>query len=63
MFPIAAQRGLSNVHLKVSIWVQVAFVAIGATMVGSISFTKKEGDHVKKGDEVRASCHPIKFLL
>lgn len=30
---------------------KVAFVAIGATMVGSISFTKKEGDHVKKGDE------------
>ncbi|XP_047315111.1 phosphatidylserine decarboxylase proenzyme 2-like [Impatiens glandulifera] len=30
---------------------KVAFVAIGATMVGSIDFTKKEGDHVKKGDE------------
>ncbi|XP_061988258.1 phosphatidylserine decarboxylase proenzyme 3-like [Rosa rugosa] len=30
---------------------KVAFVAIGATMVGSISFLKKEGDHVKKGDE------------
>ncbi|KAF1858760.1 hypothetical protein Lal_00044793 [Lupinus albus] len=27
----------------------VAFVAIGATMVGSITFTKKKGDHVKKG--------------
>ncbi|KAL8166688.1 hypothetical protein V2J09_008187 [Rumex salicifolius] len=30
---------------------KVAFVAIGATMVGSITFTKKEGDHVQKGDE------------
>ncbi|KAK3012199.1 hypothetical protein RJ639_010894, partial [Escallonia herrerae] len=30
---------------------KVAFVAIGATMVGSINFTKKEGDHVQKGDE------------
>ncbi|XP_051146505.1 phosphatidylserine decarboxylase proenzyme 3-like isoform X2 [Andrographis paniculata] len=30
---------------------KVAFVAIGATMVGSISFLKKEGDYVKKGDE------------
>ncbi|KAL8536111.1 hypothetical protein ACS0TY_011658 [Phlomoides rotata] len=30
---------------------KVAFVAIGATMVGSITFTKREGDYVKKGDE------------
>ncbi|XP_045817773.1 phosphatidylserine decarboxylase proenzyme 2-like isoform X2 [Trifolium pratense] len=30
---------------------KVAFVAIGATMVGSINFTKKKGDYVKKGDE------------
>ncbi|XP_074292959.1 phosphatidylserine decarboxylase proenzyme 2-like [Silene latifolia] len=30
---------------------KVAFVAIGATMVGSISFTRKEGEHVQKGDE------------
>ncbi|KAF2293910.1 hypothetical protein GH714_005601 [Hevea brasiliensis] len=30
---------------------KVAFVAIGATMVGSITFLKKEGDSVKKGDE------------
>lgn len=36
-------------------WNQVAFVAIGATMVGSITFTKKKGDHVKKGDEVWTS--------
>jgi len=34
-------------------WLQVAFVAIGATMVGSINFSKKEGDYVRKGDEVR----------
>lgn len=30
---------------------KVAFVAIGATMVGSITFVKKEGDFVKKGEE------------
>ncbi|KAJ0734254.1 putative phosphatidylserine decarboxylase [Helianthus annuus] len=30
---------------------KVAFVAVGATMVGSITFTKKTGDHVRKGDE------------
>ncbi|TXG53839.1 hypothetical protein EZV62_019095 [Acer yangbiense] len=30
---------------------KVAFVAIGATMVGSITFSKKEEDVVKKGDE------------
>ncbi|KAF2320081.1 hypothetical protein GH714_023120 [Hevea brasiliensis] len=30
---------------------KVAFVAIGATMVGSITFLKKEGDSIKKGDE------------
>ncbi|KAJ4716935.1 Phosphatidylserine decarboxylase proenzyme 2 [Melia azedarach] len=30
---------------------KVAFVAIGATMVGSITFLKEEGDYVKKGDE------------
>ncbi|MCL7046913.1 hypothetical protein MKW94_009002 [Papaver nudicaule] len=30
---------------------KVAFVAVGATMVGSITFSKKEGDFVKKGDE------------
>ncbi|KAF7127833.1 hypothetical protein RHSIM_Rhsim11G0134200 [Rhododendron simsii] len=29
----------------------VAFIAIGATMVGSITFTKKKGDYVRKGDE------------
>ncbi|KAF1898475.1 hypothetical protein Lal_00032054 [Lupinus albus] len=31
--------------------IRVAFVAIGATIVGSITFTKKKGDRVKKGDE------------
>ncbi|XP_020880675.1 phosphatidylserine decarboxylase proenzyme 2 [Arabidopsis lyrata subsp. lyrata] len=31
---------------------KVAFVAIGATMVGSINFERKEGEHVKKGDEL-----------
>lgn len=30
---------------------KVAFIAIGATMVGSITFTKEEGDRVQKGDE------------
>ncbi|XP_077249813.1 phosphatidylserine decarboxylase proenzyme 2-like [Tasmannia lanceolata] len=30
---------------------KVAFVAIGATMVGSITFSRKEGDYVQKGDE------------
>ncbi|KAF8019993.1 hypothetical protein BT93_G0628 [Corymbia citriodora subsp. variegata] len=30
---------------------KVAFIAIGATMVGSITFLKKEGERVKKGDE------------
>eukprot|EP00257_Ricinus_communis_P020053 XP_015579203.1 phosphatidylserine decarboxylase proenzyme 2 [Ricinus communis] len=31
---------------------KVAFIAIGATMVGSITFLKKEGDYIKKGDEL-----------
>ncbi|KAH9315405.1 hypothetical protein KI387_024032, partial [Taxus chinensis] len=31
---------------------KMAFVAIGATMVGSITFTKCEGDILKKGDEL-----------
>ncbi|KAG8079130.1 hypothetical protein GUJ93_ZPchr0007g3144 [Zizania palustris] len=30
---------------------KVAFVAIGATMVGSVTFLKKEGDYVHKGEE------------
>lgn len=30
---------------------KVALVAIGATMVGSITFSKKEGEYVKKGEE------------
>ncbi|KAL5703747.1 phosphatidylserine decarboxylase [Ranunculus cassubicifolius] len=31
---------------------KVALVAIGATMVGSINLTKKEGDEVQKGEEM-----------
>ncbi|XP_027106336.1 phosphatidylserine decarboxylase proenzyme 2 isoform X1 [Coffea arabica] len=31
---------------------KVAFVAIGATMVGSITFSKKLGEYVQKGDEL-----------
>ncbi|KAL5703743.1 phosphatidylserine decarboxylase [Ranunculus cassubicifolius] len=31
---------------------KVAMVAIGATMVGSINLTKKEGDEVQKGEEM-----------
>jgi len=30
----------------------VIYIAVGATMVGSINFTAKEGDKLKKGDEV-----------
>lgn len=30
----------------------IAFVAIGALLVGSIVFTVKKGDKVKKGDEL-----------
>ncbi|XP_031504197.1 phosphatidylserine decarboxylase proenzyme 2-like [Nymphaea colorata] len=30
---------------------KVAFVAIGATMVGSIHFSKKKGEYVRKGEE------------
>lgn len=30
---------------------KVAFVAIGATMVGSITFTREKGDYVQKGEE------------
>ncbi|KAG6527685.1 hypothetical protein ZIOFF_009811 [Zingiber officinale] len=33
------------------IYHMVAFIAIGATMVGSITFTKEKGDYVHKGDE------------
>ncbi|EFH42449.1 hypothetical protein ARALYDRAFT_495816 [Arabidopsis lyrata subsp. lyrata] len=40
-------------HVPVSgVIEKFAFVAIGATMVGSINFVRKEGEHVKKGDEV-----------
>ncbi|KAK6917069.1 Phosphatidylserine decarboxylase-related, partial [Dillenia turbinata] len=39
---------------------QVAFVAIGATMVGSIPFSKNEGDYAQKGDEV--TIHIFKIV-
>lgn len=35
---------------------QVAMVAIGATMVGSINLFKKEGDTIKKGEQVGICC-------
>jgi phosphatidylserine decarboxylase len=41
----------------------VALIAIGATMVGSITFSKKEGDYVKKGDEVYDSYVDAFYLL
>jgi len=31
---------------------QIAFVAIGALLVGSIKFTAEKGSTVKKGDEL-----------
>ncbi|KAK6917066.1 Phosphatidylserine decarboxylase-related [Dillenia turbinata] len=40
---------------------KVAFVAIGATMVGSISFSKNEGDYAQKGDEV--TIHIFKIVV
>ncbi|XP_008808475.1 phosphatidylserine decarboxylase proenzyme 2-like isoform X3 [Phoenix dactylifera] len=41
----------TSVDDSLRFWIKVAFVAIGATMVGSITFLKKEGDYVHKGDE------------
>jgi phosphatidylserine decarboxylase len=41
---------------------KVAFVAIGATMVGSITFLKNEGDYVHKGDEVCIHALPLVTL-
>ncbi|KAJ4824416.1 hypothetical protein Tsubulata_033282 [Turnera subulata] len=46
--PIAVNSKYCNVFTENK---RVAFVAIGATMVGSITFLKKKGDYVKKGDE------------
>ncbi|KAL6964322.1 phosphatidylserine decarboxylase [Sarracenia purpurea var. burkii] len=46
---LAAKKGKKLIVLSQT--AQVAFVAIGATMVGSITFTKKKGDYVQKGDE------------
>ncbi|GAA0174197.1 decarboxylase [Lithospermum erythrorhizon] len=58
--PFAVNSKYSNVFtenkrtvsiISTSDFGKVAFVAIGATMVGSITFKKKEGDLVQKGDE------------
>ena len=58
------RRRICYLYLIVTyICVQVAFVAIGATMVGSINFTKKKGDYVKKGDEVRNPASYSKLLF
>jgi hypothetical protein len=35
---------------------QVAMGAMGATMVGSINLFKKEGDTIKKGEQVGICC-------
>ncbi|XP_021742063.1 phosphatidylserine decarboxylase proenzyme 2-like isoform X2 [Chenopodium quinoa] len=37
--------------ISTSCFGKVAFVAIGATMVGSITFTREKGDYVQKGEE------------
>ena len=42
---------------------QVAFVAIGATMVGSIIFSKKLGEYVQKGDEVHLMSFVFLFFF
>ncbi|KAK6917063.1 Phosphatidylserine decarboxylase-related [Dillenia turbinata] len=52
------QYALGN-YLALSSVFQVAFVAIGATMVGSISFSKNEGDYAQKGDEVTIHIYEI----
>lgn len=41
----------------------MAFVAIGATMVGSITFSKKKGEVVRKGDEVMSQMCFIYYFL
>ncbi|KAI5661452.1 hypothetical protein M9H77_20775 [Catharanthus roseus] len=46
--PIAVNSKYCNVFTENK---RVAFVAIGATMVGSITFSKKKGEVVRKGDE------------
>lgn len=38
-------------------------MAIGATMVGTITFTKNEGDEVKKGDEVGKFLVPTSHFI
>ncbi|KAK6917062.1 hypothetical protein RJ641_017813, partial [Dillenia turbinata] len=42
---------------------QVAFVAIGATMVGNISFSKNEGDCAQKGDKVTIQIFKIVVVM
>ncbi|KAK1299918.1 hypothetical protein QJS10_CPB13g00826 [Acorus calamus] len=58
--PIAVNSKYCNVFtenkrvvslISTSSFGKVAFVAIGATMVGSITFSRKKGDYVNKGDE------------
>lgn len=43
---------ITSINKEILSMLQVAIVAIGATMVGSITFVKKEGDFVKRGEEV-----------
>lgn len=40
----------------------MAFVAIGATMVGSITFSRKKGEYVTKGDEVCVFLYFCPFI-
>ncbi|KAK1323801.1 hypothetical protein QJS10_CPA02g00698 [Acorus calamus] len=58
--PIAVNSKYCNVFtenkrvvslISTSSFGKVAFVAIGATMVGSITFSRKKGDYLNKGDE------------
>ncbi|CAN6458626.1 unnamed protein product [Victoria cruziana] len=59
--PIAVNSKYCNVFtenkrvvsiISTSCFGKVAFVAIGATMVGSINFSKKKEEYVRKGDEL-----------
>lgn len=42
----------SRIFIQSEIFGKVAFIAVGATMVGSITFTKEEGEEVEKGEEL-----------
>ena len=61
LFTIASSLHCYILIMQCFFWcmVQVAFVAIGATMVGSITFLKNEGDYVHKGDEVCIHALPL----